>query len=44
MYDDIRSASPSAPSTCEVTRLAGLGLLLGLLAAALSLRWFSRLP
>jgi len=45
VYDDIRSSVGFRTETREITQwLAGLGLLLGLLAAALSLRWFSRLP
>jgi Ca-activated chloride channel family protein len=45
VYDDIRSSVGFRSETREITQwLAGLGLLLGLVAAALSLRWFSRLP
>ena len=45
VYDTIRSSIGLRTETREITQyLAALGLLLGLLAAALSLRWFSRLP
>ena len=45
VYDDIQSQIGYRTEPREVTQwAAGLGLLFGLLAAALSLRWFSRLP
>ncbi len=45
VYDTIRSAIGLRTETREITQyLAGLALLLGMAAAALSLRWFSRLP
>ena len=45
VYDDIQSQIGYRVEPREVTQwAAGLVLLFGLLAAALSLRWFSRLP
>lgn len=45
VYSDIQSAIGFRTEHREITQwLAGAALLLGLLAAALSLRWFSRLP
>ena len=45
VYDDIQSQIGYRTEPREVTQwAAALGLLFGLLAAALSLRWFSRLP
>ena len=45
VYDDIRSTIGFRTEPREITQFfAGAALLLGLLAAALSLRWFSRLP
>jgi Ca-activated chloride channel family protein len=45
VYDDIRTTIGFRTEPREVTQFfAGAALLLGLLAAALSLRWFSRLP
>ncbi|MEO7352692.1 MAG: VWA domain-containing protein [Marmoricola sp.] len=45
VYDDIRSTIGFRSETREITQyFAGLALVLGLVAAALSLRWFSRLP
>lgn len=45
VYDTIRSSIGLRTETREITQyLAGLALLLGMAAAALSLRWFSRLP
>ena len=45
VYADIRSSIGLRPETREVTQyVAGLALLVGLVAAGLSLRWFSRLP
>ena len=45
VYDDIRSSIGFRTETRELTQwFAALALLLGLVAAALSLRWFSRLP
>ncbi len=45
VYDDIRSTIGFRTEPREITQyFAGLALLLGLLAAALSLRWFSRFP
>ena len=45
VYDDIQSTIGFRTEPREITQwFAGLALLLGLIAAALSLRWFSRLP
>jgi Ca-activated chloride channel family protein len=45
VYDDIRSSVGFRSEHREITQwFAGLALLLGLAAAGLSLRWFSRLP
>jgi len=45
VYDDIQSSIGFRTESREITQyLAALALLLGLVAAALSLRWFSRLP
>jgi len=45
VYEDIQSQIGYRTEPREVTQwAAALGLLFGLLAAALSLRWFSRLP
>jgi Ca-activated chloride channel family protein len=45
VYDDIRTTIGFRSEPREITQwFAGAALLLGLLAAALSLRWFSRLP
>lgn len=45
VYDDIRSAIGLRPEQRDVTPYAvALALLLGLVGAALSLRWFSRIP
>ena len=45
VYDDIQSTIGFRTEPREITQwFAGVALLLGLLAAGLSLRWFSRLP
>jgi Ca-activated chloride channel family protein len=45
VYDNIRSTIGLRTESREITQyFAALALLLGLVAAALSLRWFSRLP
>ena len=45
VYDDIRTTIGFRSEPREITQFfAGAALLLGLVAAALSLRWFSRLP
>ena len=45
VYDDIRSSIGFRPEDVELTQyLAVLALLLGLVAAGLSMRWFARFP
>ena len=45
VYDDIRSSIGFRAEEVELTQyLAVLALLLGLVAAGLSLRWFARFP
>ena len=45
VYDDIRSSIGFRPEDVELTRwLAVVALVLGLVAAGLSLRWFARFP